>query len=115
LKLFLGAKQAKKKGDFIMAIAQYTTEQLKKMKSSTNWKRVRNTRDEDIDFSDAPDVSQLAANGLVRRIGRPLKRDKKQAISIRLPVPTLEKLRSSGKKWQTRLSDKISRWATKGI
>ena len=94
-----------------MAIAQYTTEQLKKMKSSTDWERIHNLKNEDIDFSDTPDVSKLLSKGLVRRIGRPLKQDKKQAISIRLPAPTIEKLRTSGKNWQTRLSEKISQWA----
>jgi uncharacterized protein (DUF4415 family) len=106
--LSLFVKQVKQKGDFIMAIAQYTTEQLKKMKSSTDWGRVRDMKNEDIDFSDAPDVSQLLSKGIVRRIGRPLKQDKKQAISIRLPISTVEKLRSSGKNWQTWLSDKMS-------
>jgi uncharacterized protein (DUF4415 family) len=98
-----------------MAIVQYTTKQLKKIKSSTDWKRIHNMKNEDIDFSDSPDVSQLLSKRIVRRIGRPLKQEKKQAISIRLPIPTVEKLRSSGKNWQTRLSDKISQWATKSI
>jgi uncharacterized protein (DUF4415 family) len=98
-----------------MAIEQYTTEELKQKKSLTDWRRVRNMKNEDIDFSDSPDVSELIERGLVRRIGRPLKEDKKQAISIRLPIPTVVKLRASGKKWQTRLSEKISQWAAKSL
>ena len=63
-----------------MAIVRYTTEQLKKMKYLTDWERVRNMKDEDIDFSDSHDVSELLAKGLVRKIERPLKQGKKQAI-----------------------------------
>jgi uncharacterized protein (DUF4415 family) len=98
-----------------MAIVQYTTSQLKKMKSLTDWDRVRKTKDEDIDFSDSPDVSELLAKGLIRKIGRPLKQDKKKAISIRLPIPTIEKLRDTGKGWQTRVSDKVSQWVMEGL
>lgn len=97
-----------------MAIVRYTTEQLKKMKSLTDWKRVCNTNDENIDFSDAPEITEEQIK-TAKRFERPLKEDKKQAISIRLPIPTIEKLRASGKKWQTRLSEKISQWVAKSL
>jgi uncharacterized protein (DUF4415 family) len=97
-----------------MAIVRYTTEQLKKMKSLTDLERIRNMKDKDIDFSDTPEITAEQIK-TAKRFGRPLKQDKKQAISIRLPKVTIEKLRASGKNWQTRLSKKISQWATKGL
>jgi uncharacterized protein (DUF4415 family) len=95
-----------------MAIVSYTTEQLKKMKDLTDWERIKNMKDEDIDFSDCPEITDEEI-ALATRRGRPLKAEKKQKISIRLSAPTLEKLRASGKNWQTRLSEKISKWANK--
>jgi uncharacterized protein (DUF4415 family) len=103
-----------KKGGFIMAIVKYTTRQIKKMKSLTDWERIRNMKNKDIDLSDIPEVSDAQIKKAVR-IGRPLSQNKKQAVSIRLSWAALTKLRASGKGWQTRLSSKITQWVSKGL
>jgi hypothetical protein len=53
-----------------MAIVSYTLEELKKMPDRTNWERLRNMRDEDIDYSDSPDITELLEQGLVRPVSR---------------------------------------------
>ena len=44
----------------------------------------------------------------INRNGRPRVEDKKVVVSIRLPSTDVEKLRSMGKGWQTRVSDFLS-------
>jgi len=38
-----------------MAIVSYTLEELKKMPSLTDWERLKNMTDDDIDYSDNPE------------------------------------------------------------
>jgi hypothetical protein len=45
-------------------------EELKKRPSRTDWEYLRNMRDEDIDCSDSPDISELLEKGLVRIVPR---------------------------------------------
>ncbi|MDR0829530.1 MAG: hypothetical protein LBN95_05395 [Prevotellaceae bacterium] len=40
-----------------MAIVSYTWEELEKMPSYTDWERLRNMKDEDIDYSDIPPLT----------------------------------------------------------
>jgi uncharacterized protein (DUF4415 family) len=98
-----------------MAIVSYTLSELKKMKSLSDWERVHKMKEEDIDYSDAPDLAELIDKGLVHEVRSPFKKYRKKPISIRLDGFTLEKLRKSGKNWQTKLSDKISLWVDKGM
>jgi uncharacterized protein (DUF4415 family) len=76
--------------------------------------RVRAMKDSDIDFSDIPETTDEEIARATRR-GRPIKALKKQAISLRLPIVALNKLRASGKGWQTRLSAKIAQLVSKGL
>lgn len=89
-----------------MAIVQYTAKHLKRMKSKTDWQKIKNMKDEDIDLSDIPEITD-AQIALASRRGKPLK----TAISIRIPAETAFQLRNSGKGWQTKLSAKIAQWA----
>jgi len=98
-----------------MAIVRYSREQLKKMMSRTDWKRVRAMKDSDIDFSDCPDVADLLAQGKVRLVGRPKQEVCKKSISLRLPAADLAILRLSGRGWQTRVSAFISNGIKQGI
>jgi uncharacterized protein (DUF4415 family) len=72
------------------------------------------SKEPDLTDPDAPEITDEEI-ALATRRGRPLKAEKKQKISIRLSALTLEKLRASGKNWQTRLSEKISKWADKAL
>jgi uncharacterized protein (DUF4415 family) len=93
-----------------MAIVSYTTEELKKMSSMTDIDRVKNMKDEDIDFSDLPELDKEWFAG-ASRPGRPKKapEETKESISIRLSPKNLEFLRKS-KGWQTRIDDLITGW-----
>ncbi|MDR3049013.1 MAG: BrnA antitoxin family protein [Elusimicrobiota bacterium] len=125
-----------------MAIVSYTTEQLKEMKSLTDWDRVLNMKDEDIDFSDIPEITveemknairpglmteeelkklqkekpqwdPVVKNELLRRDERKQKAAVKETIDFD-PV-TLSKLRSGGAGWQARLSEQITKWVNSGV
>jgi uncharacterized protein (DUF4415 family) len=96
-----------------MAIHRYTTEELKKKKSATNWKLVTATKDEDISYdADSPSLDALLASGEVKvqRRGRPPLDEPKEKVTLRLDAATLRALRATGKGWQTRLSKQISEW-----
>jgi uncharacterized protein (DUF4415 family) len=80
------------------------------MKSQTDLNRVRNMKDEDIDYSDIPATTDEELSRATRR-GKPLK----IPISLRLEASVLYKLRKSGKGWQTRLSKKITSLVMRGI
>jgi uncharacterized protein (DUF4415 family) len=62
---------------------------------------------------DAPDFSEQMEREIKRR-GRPRKSVHKKTISIRLFEYDLAALRSSGKGWQTRVSDFIARGVKSG-
>ncbi|GHV51456.1 hypothetical protein AGMMS49579_06790 [Spirochaetia bacterium] len=94
-----------------MAIVRHTTEELKKMPSLTDWDKVKkNIEDNNIDFSDLPELDEKWFAG-ASRPGRPKKapNETKESISIRLSPKNLEFLRKS-KGWQTRIDDLITDW-----
>lgn len=41
-------------GSAKMAVKRYTSAQISELRDETDWARVKKTRDEEIDFSDAP-------------------------------------------------------------
>ena len=92
-----------------MTIVSYTLEEIKKMRrkmDQTDWKALRRMKDEDIVYDeDSPKLTdeQLAK---FRRVGRPVKEDKKESISIRLDSDLLRVLRKN-KNWQTGVNDTL--------
>ena len=86
-----------------------TFKQVKKIKSKTDWKRVRK-EEPDMTDPDAPDFSVIMAKE-VKKMGRPKKAVCKKMVNLRLDHFTLTALRQSGKGWQTRVSD----WITEGV
>jgi uncharacterized protein (DUF4415 family) len=93
-----------------------TREEIEKMESETDWKRVLSMNDEDIVIDeDCPDVAKLISQGKAKaiRMGRPRKDTPKELVSIRLDVRVLNALRATGSGWQTRLSEHIAEWAMK--
>ena len=93
-----------------MAIARYTTEQLKKMKSQTDWKRVLATKDQDIDLSDSPDLTEMLERGELRVVGRPKKAVTKKSINLRLDPEIIEGFKKIGPKWQTLINNTLREW-----
>ena len=92
---------------------RYTAEELKSMQSQTDWERVRAMKDEDIDYSDLPDVTELLATGKARIIGRPKKADPKQSVHIRFSPDVLTRLRQMGRGWQTKVDQVMREWLDK--
>ena len=71
--------------------------------SQTNWKRVDALQDEDIDFSDNPELTpEMFARAVVRRGLRPLPR--KQQVTLRLDADVLEWFKAQGKGFQSRIN-----------
>ncbi|HZZ59890.1 MAG TPA: BrnA antitoxin family protein [Roseiarcus sp.] len=51
----------------------------------------------------APDLSQPVP-GIVRRVGRPLKPDRKVLVTLRLDRDVIERFKATGAGWQTRIN-----------
>jgi uncharacterized protein (DUF4415 family) len=51
----------------------------------------------------APDLSRPVP-GITRRIGRPMKADPKVSVTLRLDLDVIERFRSNGPGWQTRIN-----------
>jgi uncharacterized protein (DUF4415 family) len=72
-------------------------------KSRTDWGRVDALKDENIDFSDAPEVSpEMFARAVVRRGLKPVPR--KAQLTLRLDSDVLEWFRKQGQGYQTKIN-----------
>ena len=97
-----------------MAMVKYTLDELRKLPSKTNWKRVKNIKDSEIDFSDSPELDDSFWRHAKRTV-QPEKKPLKKTISIRLYDYDLSALRHSGRGWQTRISNLISEGIKQGV
>lgn len=71
--------------------------------SETDWERVRNMRDEDIDLSDLPEVTpEMFANAIVRKGFKPI--PAKQQITLRIDKDVVRFFRDQGQGYQTRIN-----------
>ena len=86
-------------------------------------KKSKNTKKEWVDPDDAPELDEewfqnahvYIGDTLIKRgVGRPPIKNTKEMLSLRLDSDVLEKLRGSGKGWQTRLSKHIKEAVLKG-
>lgn len=68
-------------------------------KSGTDWPRIRQMKDEDIDYTDVPPVDRAVFHKMVIRIP-----EKKSALSIRLDPGVIAWFRKQGKGYQTRIN-----------
>lgn len=73
----------------------YTASDIAKMKSRTNYKRLDNMKDEEIDFSDIPELSDEFWKNV-----RMLRPSKKEMISLRIDKDILDWFRKHGKGYQ---------------
>ena len=90
-----------------MATVRYTSEQLKKLKDKTDLKRVLSMTDNDIDYSDAPDVVDMIATGQARIVGRPKKTVTKTHLTLRVDPDIVAGYKKTGRGWQTRINDAL--------
>lgn len=72
-------------------------------KSRTDWKYLDSLKDEDIDFSDIPEVSaEMFARGIVRRGLKPVVR--KKQLTLRVDSDVVEWYQRQGPGYQTRIN-----------
>lgn len=73
------------------------------MKSRTDWRRVDALKDEDIDFSDIPEITpEMFARAVVRRGLKPIPR--KEQLTLRIDGDVLEWFKKQGRGYQTRIN-----------
>ena len=73
------------------------------MKSQTDWARVDNMKEDDIDYSDLPKVTpEMFARAVVRRGLKPVPR--KAQLTLRLDSDVLEWYREQGQGYQTKIN-----------
>jgi len=90
-----------------MAIVKYSVNQLKRMKDRTDYKRIGQMRDADIDYSDAPDMAEMAKRGELRPVGRPKQDVTKKHLTLRLDMDVVDGYKKTGRGWQTRINDTL--------
>jgi uncharacterized protein (DUF4415 family) len=72
-------------------------------KSQTDWKRVDKLHDNDIDFSDNPEVSpEMFAKAIVRKGLKPARQ--KTQVTLRIDEDVLSWFKKQGKGYQTRIN-----------
>ncbi len=71
--------------------------------SETDWERLKNMKDEDIDFTDIPRLTpEMFAKGVVRKGFTPIPR--KHQITLRLDDDVLSFFREFGQGYQTKIN-----------
>ena len=66
-------------------------------------------KDEDIDLSDIPELTDTDF-AKAKRLGRPLKPVTKKSVTIRFSPEVLAGLKKTGAKWQTKADDILREW-----
>jgi uncharacterized protein (DUF4415 family) len=90
----------------------YTPEELKKMKaagkSMTDWKRIDNTRDEDIDVSDIPEITEEQLKKAVLRKGlKPIENKHRVNIMLNPRIIKWFKEHAGGRGYQTLINQAL--------
>ena len=63
-----------------------------------------------LEYGELPELtSEMLARATVKKGGRPVSQNPKQLLTIRLPANVIERWRSTGPGWQTRMADRLSR------
>lgn len=72
-------------------------------RSETDWQRVRNMKDEEIDLSDLPELTpELFANAVVRKNFKVIPR--KQQLTLRIDQDVIEFFKEQGRGYQTKIN-----------
>ena len=62
------------------------------------------------EYDDLPELTEaMLKRAVIKKAGRPLSANPRQAISLRLPVEVIERWKATGPGWQTRMVEKLSR------
>jgi uncharacterized protein (DUF4415 family) len=90
-----------------MAIVRYTEEELRQMTDLSDWERVKNMRDEDIDYSDiSPTTDEMFARSYRPGLGE----TPPEPYIFYLKPSIINTFRKTGKDWQTRLNAAFETW-----
>ena len=91
-----------------MAMVTYTEKQMKKLKSKTDWERVRNMKEEDIDYSDIPiPDDEMIANAVRYSYGKPVSKDNKVCVDLKIDNDIFTFFKSMGEDWENKLNDAL--------
>lgn len=72
-------------------------------KSETDWARIDSVTDEDIDFSDNPEVTaDMFVNAVIRKGLKPLPR--KSQLTLRIDQDVIDFFKDQGRGYQTRIN-----------
>jgi uncharacterized protein (DUF4415 family) len=71
--------------------------------SETDWERLDTMTDEEIDFTDCPEITPAQFAKAVVRDGLPVKKNKAQ-VTLRIDDEVLEWFKSQGKGYQTQIN-----------
>jgi uncharacterized protein (DUF4415 family) len=72
-------------------------------KSETDWERLDKMTDEEIDFTDCPEITPAQFAKAIVRDGLPANKNKAQ-VTLRIDDEVLEWFKSQGKGYQTRIN-----------
>jgi uncharacterized protein (DUF4415 family) len=62
------------------------------------------------EYAELPELtSEMLGRAIVKKGGRPVSQNPKQLLTIRLPANVIERWRSTGPGWQTRMADRLIR------
>ncbi len=62
------------------------------------------------EYDELPELTaEMLSRAVVRKGGRPLSKNPKKLISIRLPADVIERWRATGPGWQTRMAARLNR------
>ncbi|MBM2805455.1 MAG: hypothetical protein HW419_3348 [Deltaproteobacteria bacterium] len=62
------------------------------------------------EYEELPDLTEdMLSRAKINKGGRPLSRNPRKLISLRLPVNVIERWKATGPGWQTRMAERLSK------
>jgi uncharacterized protein (DUF4415 family) len=62
------------------------------------------------EYRELPELTdEMLARAVVKKAGRPVSKNPRQLITIRLPADVIARWRATGAGWQTRIAERLSR------
>ena len=62
------------------------------------------------EYKELPELTtSMLARAIIKKGGRPISDNPRQLLTIRLPTDVINRWRSTGPGWQTRMADRLSR------
>jgi len=92
-----------------MVIKTYTESELKDFKGETDWERVRNMKDEEIDISDIPMLTdEMLATAKRFSYGKLVDEMSETEVNIKIKNDILTFFKSMGDDWQERINEALA-------